>query len=92
MLSKGGIKMKAFLLELHRHQIVFSFLLRYMPIPMGVQTCLLSISPVPLWKIIITSFVALLTKIIPLVYIGTTGIIISLLPEKLFVLTKLIPL
>jgi uncharacterized membrane protein YdjX (TVP38/TMEM64 family) len=55
-------KLKVLLRALEHHQIKFGIMLRYTPLPVGIQTAIFALSHMPFWKFFVISFIALLPE------------------------------
>ena len=58
------------MMELENHQIKVALLMRVAPGPPGLQTSILAVSPISTLVFVITSFIGMLVRQIPFVFIG----------------------
>eukprot|EP01087_Luapelamoeba_hula_P007475 TRINITY_DN1836_c0_g3_i1.p1 TRINITY_DN1836_c0_g3~~TRINITY_DN1836_c0_g3_i1.p1 ORF type:complete len:501 (+),score=108.40 TRINITY_DN1836_c0_g3_i1:182-1504(+) len=65
-------KFKAVFDSVGDNGIKIAFLIRYLPIPFGVQNALLSVSSIPFWKFMLGTFLGQFPEQLAIVWIGTT--------------------
>jgi len=67
-----GKHAQAIMKEIEMNKVKFTFFLRILPLPIGLQNCMLSVAPIPIWMYQVVSGLGLLVKQVPEIYMGTT--------------------
>jgi len=65
-------KLKAIFESIGDNGFKISFLIRFIPIPFGIQNAMLSVSSVPYWKFGLGTFMGLLPEQVAIVFVGKT--------------------